>query len=487
MASIFGYDTSDEPESGLGGYVLRNATSTLGDLATNVPASVLLHHYRNQIDSALNNGVDMSRHPRLQSAYRRLRGYGSKISTRFAGLNLPTWRLNSRLSSLKAVKKAGPWVKKAAHYVNPANLAPAVSKGLDKASTKVVWPVADSLLPHVTKAGRGHAVAKVATSRLGLAAGFAIGGATDGIRGLINSDLGSAFDGDELASKYHSYSQTAFRALGRTLWGTARAVDSTLFGTLGMVPVLGERLNSDDYVNPELDRAGDDKFLSDLAEAKTPAEAVELARNRDKTDLEQLAKGRDANGNVLYTTGADGKVHEMTSDEGAQMVNAILDNRKRAAQERELMMRNSSGTSTVDARSLSHALDRIDAKFNEDLDRLNTRFDTFDDWSLTPEGARILRGKSRDQWAKVAAETLEKQWSTRRQSLMNTDVYKNHIDNNRTVALQTYKDLIGPQNINDNTDHVFGAFWDAQDDRYRETFDPTSFTAQFMSLMRDGQ
>lgn len=353
---------------------------------------------------------------------------------------------------------------------------------------KIIGNAADAMLPRLTASGVGHtALGKLFTSR-GAALGFAIGGVSDAVQALHNND----FDYDSLGWKYVDGWKLTKNIVGRTLWGTARALDSALFGLPGLIPGVGSRLNSDDYLNPEVETSAfDEDFYKKLATA-SKEDALKLARERDAREREMLKKGKDIDGNTMYTIGADGKPREFTEAEGAAQVKIMDAAKERAADERRLMMVDDVGRfrKDVDTKVVRHGLGEIDKRFNSDLEQLYRHYDNFEAFKreLNPRVASRPVMEDRDRWLKSAEANLISTYNRRRQQIVNSSAYADLVGTNRESALGVYRKYAAERGLDDGAAvSRFTDYWDSQDDWYRENTDGQKFMADLISASRESQ
>ena len=362
---------------------------------------------------------------------------------------------------------------------------------------------------------------RILGSKAGMAAGFAVAGASDGIRGAIGLARAGGLDGNDTL-KNHGISYwdiaglTAKRFFGR---GLLRGIDGALFGLTGLIPGYGGWVNSDDYVDIE---SGDDPyagaatrdFSRRLAELEkdgsgaTAKDYAQLADDRDKLEMANLAKGLTIDGTQLmtYTTDpATGEVSAkaMTVEEGARQAGVIAAARARSANERKSFLFDKS-PKDVDKESVQHALAALDSDYRTRLDDIRKNYDDFatfaqrafvskrDRLNYIPDGATDSvtyteqLENARNVWATSAMNKLNSDMKRRRAQIQSTAKYGEVIAANYNSALDTYMSTVGKTfESPEQAAAAFRVYWDNQDDSYRETTDGNTLMRQIVAEARE--
>lgn len=380
------------------------------------------------------------------------------------------WRATKKVGDVAA--KAGSAVKsgaaKAAGWT--AGLNEAVGTGLQA-------------LPRVS-GGTMHRLARQVFSKKGAAVGFFIGGALDayqGVRSFEGTGLGSR---DALDSAYTDGWKIAKTALGRTIRGAARGLDSALFGLPGLIPGFGPwATGGSAYFDGDFEISKSAQDLAESIENMSPDAAAEAVKAFEQKELSNLENGLDADGKKMFTTDSSGGVREFTVADGKREAAARAAVRMRTEAERRMrMLAPGQGKSAVDAASMRAALANIDDTYNQQLDELGSRYENYDAWATQHQGA--LRGMDRDRWYSAALQKLDSDWASRRSAFTGTQVYGDIVSANRAKALEIYQATAGRMFSPEDIAQRFGKFWDAQEDSFRERFSPEQFSAQLMESYR---
>lgn len=382
----------------------------------------------------------------------------------------------------KFLGKAAKSVYDAAKFSAEKTLAGARATGSYIGTLNEAAGVGVQALPSVT-GGRLHRLAKQAFSKKGAALGFAIQGVSDA--GVATSDLISSMrNRSALDSAYTDWDWGDTRKVfARAFWGLLRGLDSALLGLPSMIP--GVNVDSDSYHDIDID-VGDkqNELLETVANATSAKVAAEAASRYDKIVMDNLRLGKDADGKQLKTLDRTGNVVDLSAEEGTKQAGLIMAARAAAANERNMMLLGRA-PSSIDRESLRDALSKIDKDYNSKAERFNAAYDNYDEWSKHQKGIRA--GTTVDQWASAVESNLGKQWARRRANLINTQVYRDMIEENRQDARRLYIENYRGAIPEIEAEQRFKHFWESSSDTFRERYNRNMFVADLMQALKDAQ
>lgn len=402
-----------------------------------------------------------------------------------------------------------------------------VGRTIDKLGHKAIGLATKGLGKGVSAVGRGMA------SKAGAAAGFAVAGASDGIRAGISYLVERARTSDTEMDYYDKYGPSfgdiALKSLKRLGWGLLRGIDGALFGIPSLIPGVGANINSNEYLETDASMFDGDavvKLHSDIDEldrkGASAEEYVKLFKDYDERELAHLAKGEDVDGNKLAVLDhvprkdkngeivKDGKGNivydqvwrDMSQDEAKAQVEMRRNISKSTAAERRMML--SDHGKDVDAVSIRSALGEIEADYAKKLDEIRNHYNDYENWSanafsgkrersryvvdrgtMSDEEYRTAVGNARDDWASMALDNLERQNERRRKSIMTRDKYAEVIGKNRSDAMSAFLSIAGGtyDSVEAATSR-FNEFWDSQSDAYRENITGQEMTRQLIEALR---
>lgn len=403
----------------------------------------------------------------------------------------------------------------------------AVGRPVDRLGRKAIGLATKGLGKGVSAIGRGLA------SKAGAAAGFAVAGMSDGIRGVASylSERSGMSDTEmDYYDKYGpSFGDIASKSFKRLGWGILRGIDGALFGIPSLIPGVGANINSDEYLETDASMFDGDAVaklhsdIDDLDRKGASAEAyVKLFKDHDERELAHLAKGEDADGNKLAVLDhvprkdkngeivKDGKGNvvydqvwrDMSQDEAKAQVEMRRNISKSTAAERRMML--SDHGKDVDAVSIRSALGEIEADYAKKLDEIRNHYNDYENWSanafsgkrersryvvnrgtMSDEEYRTAVGNARDDWASMALDNLERQNERRRKSIMTRDKYAEVIEKNRSDAMSAFLSVAGGTYDSDEAaTSRFNEFWNSQSDAYRENITGQEMTRQLIEALR---